>query len=487
MRWLRLRIDSRIGGPRGGLLVIVGGFLVSRILFAGHRISFYDGEFMWQTVDFNLLRTHLAQSIFFLHSQPPLLNLFLGLVLKLTPDQLHAVQILKIIYQMIGFASMAIIYYLMVTFSVPVTVATVLTLLFEFNPGTLMLESWYYTAYPTQLLFLGAAFSLHRFLDRRGQLYGTAFLVCATLPIFLNSSFQPIWFIVVCTFCWLCFEERLRELIPAGVAMLVLLCALVIKNAVLFGVFTTSSWFGMNLARVALPMVSWDDQRRAVAEGKISNFVFIQPFEPLDKYPGEKADATGIPVLDERKKANGVDNFNNILYIDISRHYLHDSIWTLAHHPIDYSHELVRTCGCYFGPHKDQDIRLSSRLGRWNRLCDYVLGTATLEWWPRQQRCVTVSLTLLIGLPLIFIWTAMSLRRATWDPSDITRAFMLMTIAYTSATAVMLEIGENPRFRSVVDPLFLVLLGCLIGNLYRYFGSCRLQNAMAGQEVDVGD
>jgi hypothetical protein len=423
---------------------------------------------MWQIVDFDLLRTHLAQSIFYLHSQPPLLNLFLGLVLKLTPDQAHAHQVLQHSYQLIGLCLMLLTFQLMLDLCVPIGLALVLTLLFEFNPGTLMLENWFYTAYPTQLLFCASAFFLIRYINSASRGYGMAFLACAALPIFFNSSFQPIWFVVVLAFCYLCLRDRIRQMAPIAMAIVGLIALLVVKNAIVFGVYTTSSWFGMNLARVTMPQISWDARVQDTVTGKVSKFATIPPFQPLEIYPIRRVQPTGIAVLDTRRKANGAGNYNNILYIDISRHYLHDALWSLAHHPGGYMREMARTSGCYFGTYKDQESRTSSRLGEWNYLYDLILQPASLSWWPRHYRCGTVSLTLLMGLPAIFVLAVLRLARTeVWNSSDLATASMLITIAYTSAMAVMFEVGENPRFRSVVDPLFLVLFGMVIGDFYR--------------------
>ncbi|HEV7501472.1 MAG TPA: hypothetical protein VGQ33_15765, partial [Vicinamibacteria bacterium] len=66
-------------------------FVVSRALYAFAGVRFNDGplEVYWQYLDPFLLRTRLGESLLYLHSQPPLFNLFLGLALK-TGDE-HAV------------------------------------------------------------------------------------------------------------------------------------------------------------------------------------------------------------------------------------------------------------------------------------------------------------------------------------------------------------------------------------------------------------
>ena len=231
------------------LAVIAGGFVISRMLFA-HNMSFDLSEWMWQIVDIDLLRNHLDQSILYLHSQPPLLNLLLGIALKLTAGTVQAQEFMRCAFQMLGLILLFAMFLLMTDLQIPMAAALILTMLFEFNPGSLMLENRYYNTYPTEVLLALGTFCLFRFLTRGRNLYAVAFLIFAALPVFLNSSFQPIWFIVVCGFVYLLLRGRVREMMPAAAVIFGLIGVLVVKNALLFGTFTTSSWLGMNLARM---------------------------------------------------------------------------------------------------------------------------------------------------------------------------------------------------------------------------------------------
>jgi hypothetical protein len=492
---LKRFIAIRGGGSRwrlAGYLTIAAGFLISRVLFADCGFRFDNGELMWHTLDFALLRTHLTQSIFYLHCQPPLLNLFLGLVLKVTRNRIEAKLVLQSCLGLAGLSLLLIMFQLMVDLGVPMAIALVLTLLFQFNPGTLLLENWFYTPCPTQLLLCAAALSLYRFLNQSNRRYGVAFLACAGIPIFLNSSFQPIWFVVVIALAYFCFRQQiLRLLVPIAV-IAGLIAILLIKNELTFGLLTTSSWFGMNLSRMTTFELPDSKRKEEISAGQLSEFAAILPFSGLNKYPMEAAKPTGIPVLDLQRKANGQFNLNNIIYIDICRHYLADARRTLMRHPEVYFHTIVKAIGCYLGTVKDQDYnwRRTPQVETWNSVYDEIFQPSDAWWWPRDDnRCEMISSTLMIALPAIVLLAFIRLVcTAVWKPVDLTLAFILVTIAYTTATAVMFEIGENPRFRSVVDPLFLILLGILMGDLYRFLGVVgrRLTKAVHARHAEMG-
>ena len=70
-----------------GGIIILAVFIASRLIF-----SFMGGAFIAKPLSFAmqyldpvLLKNDLLQSLFYLHAQPPLFNLMLGLMLKLSP------------------------------------------------------------------------------------------------------------------------------------------------------------------------------------------------------------------------------------------------------------------------------------------------------------------------------------------------------------------------------------------------------------------
>ena len=66
-------------------LAIAGVFAVSRVAARLAGVTFDTSPLtrFWQIADTNLLHHHLLQTLWNLHSQPPLFNLWLGINLKL--------------------------------------------------------------------------------------------------------------------------------------------------------------------------------------------------------------------------------------------------------------------------------------------------------------------------------------------------------------------------------------------------------------------
>ena len=151
-------------------------FIVSRVFFfwAGGRFH-VDLQGYIQFLDLYLLKTRLWESIFYMHIQPPLFNLFLGIILKLFPENYTSV--FQIIYVMIGFSFSQIVFLLMLQLGVKNFIAFILTVLFIINPGTLLYENWLFYPYPTAFTLCAAVFLLCKYRRRESLVNGFLFFM----------------------------------------------------------------------------------------------------------------------------------------------------------------------------------------------------------------------------------------------------------------------------------------------------------------------
>ena len=142
------------------LAVIVAGFVVSRMGYylAGVRFDADPLGRFWQFIDPELLRDRLFESLLYLHAQPPLFNLYLGVVIKLFPE--HASVAFAASYLALGVTLAVTLYLLMAWMGVERLLAAALTLLFVVGPATVLYENWLFYTYPVTVLLCGAAVAL---------------------------------------------------------------------------------------------------------------------------------------------------------------------------------------------------------------------------------------------------------------------------------------------------------------------------------------
>ncbi len=463
---------------RFALLTIVAAFVASRALYYQSGNGFATNLGFWQFLDLPLLQSRLWESLLYLHSQPPLMNLSLGVAAKFFPAFYPLV--LQVLFAAIGLALAIVMFLLMIDLDVPTGLALLITLVFEIGPATLMFENWFYDTYPTTFVLVLAAFCLNRFLRDKRRLYGWAFVCCLALPVLMNSSFQVVWFLGVGAALYLLLRQEMHPLFAPGLAMLAVILAWYAKNLLLFGTLSTSSWFGMNLCTMTTLQFPPADRHQLVAAGKLSAMSLGMPFVRLGSF---SAPLTGVPALDEKTKQNGLSNYNNIAYVQLSRICLHDAVWVLRHRPKAYLHAVAATGQLYLQPASHEPPTLhpnQMKMSGWIALYERGLLAVPVRLggpysdgeihYGNESPDYRVSILLAVAVPLLIGWglaTVISGGKGLPIAARATLLFAVLGILYTGLTGILFNAMENSRFRYVADPLYLLLLAVFISQAMR--------------------
>jgi len=145
-----------------------------------------------------------------------------------------------------------------------------------------------------------------------------------------------------------------------------------------------------------------------------------------------------------------------------------EHIRVLLHYNKAFRHAVALAAAEYFEPaahHLFFDKEREAIL-RWNAVYEWILDPIAIpgrRWSP----------LLAVGIATLFLFAAATVVRA-WSerrmahPADVTMLFILMAMLYLGATGMLLNLGENNRYRFVLDPLFVVLLGLLLSRVWHY-------------------
>ena len=474
--------QARPAERRVALIAIAAAFAISRILALSAGLRFRVPLDFHQFLDTKILSSHLLQSIYYLHYQPPLLNLALGIGAKLFPDSYP--QLFRDIYAAIGLLLSFTLYELLLGIGALPSISLVATLLFEIGPATLLFENLYYDTYPTAALLCFAAYFLNRFLSSGSRIVGVAFVIASGLLVFLNPSFQIWWFVGVWAILCLVAYDRMRTLIPAALSMLALILLLYIKNFLVFGTFATGSWSGLVLSTTTTMQLSVEERQALIRKGELSALA-LQPMFPTVHVP--KSELTGIAALDEEQKltwAGYVPNGNTLAYIRMSRTRAQDAIWVVLHRPAVYARGAWRATKCYLEP-ATADLPFLQRraIERWCLLYETCLNPGGLQVLSLDRRDDLVGLMLdkpatqaastilMIALPACVVFAAVIVLRA-WmtlglnDPRDVTLLFIIVAILYATPLGAIVNYGENNRYRFILDPLYVALFGLLLSKIW---------------------
>jgi hypothetical protein len=453
----------------GPLIVVIAVFAGSRALVyaLGVRFDTTPIDYFQQLVDPELLRTRLVESLFYLHSQPPLFNLLIGVGLKLFPD--HFDTAMHTFYLGLGLVQSLATYVLLVRLGVRRWTSTGVAVALSVTPATLLYENWLFYEYPVATLLIASALALHEFVRRATVWPGAAFFTLLAAVVYLRSIFQVVWLALVVCLIVLVRRDLARTALFGALPLLAVVL-LITKNVVVFGVPTTSSWFGMNFAQVLYSEVPLVERRDLVARGELSRVSSIDPFRPPEDYASVVSipPPRGIPVLDRMEKSSGAPNWNHLLLVSVSRDYFEDSIRLIRLRPRAYPAAILEGGKLYFHPATDSDFIAKNRdqIRGYVKLFDRIVLLRT----GFSQIALMLVLAHVVALLYGLVRTSRIIRRRVEaTPEAVTVAYLWVTLVYVTAVITFTQVSENNRIRFFLDPLVVILLASGFRDLFRRF------------------
>lgn len=461
--------------------VLAAAFVVSRgaAWLAGVRYDATLLDVSLQHLDNRVLEDHLVQSLWYQHTQPPLFNLLIGLVLKLSP--LSPDRTFHVLWLALGVCLVAITYRLLVELRVRRWLALVATVVITCSPTVILYENWLAYEYPLTVALTALPLVGLRWV-RRGQV---RWLVAASLLaagcVLTRALLNPLWFVGVAAVLLVARRPTGRwrpTFVAIGVPALVI-AALMIKNQVLFGSPTFSSWLGWNLQRVTIDELPVETRQRLIDEGTLTPLATYPVFLPTETY----TDVVGpcvrehpdVPALAEPRKGTGRENFNDECYLPVYRESLDNAIAAGRAEPAATARAVIGSLQIWSESSSQYAFVYDNRLkidGADTLYRQLVLLDVPYDppvktnagWWipigtPGGRW--RASLTIIVASTIAAVAGVRALvrvarRRATG--TDAALALIGFTVITVTVVGNLFEIGENNRFRFMVEPVTLVAL-----------------------------
>jgi Tfp pilus assembly protein PilF len=470
---------------RQALFVVGAAFVLSRIVYflLGVRFDTSVLSGAAQYVDVPLLKANLFQSIYYLHSQPPLFNLFLGIVLNLFPN--NSTSVFQIVYLTLGLVLAFALLKTMIRLGVAPARSAVLATLFMISPAVILYENWLYYTYPLAVMICLGMYFLHRFLTRFQLRDGIAFFSLLGGVVLIRSLFHLVWFLLLTALLFLLRRRQRKQILIAAAAPLALVLLLYFKNLAVFGQFSSSSWLGADLSKLATMPVPLAERQSLVHQGKLSQLSLLDPWgtssAAFRPYVPARA-PTHIPALDQEAKDVGNPNYNNLVYIDIGRSYLHDALYLVRHRPQTYLGSVLRAWGTSFLPTSDYAaLRGNAAHIRGLNNLSYLLVSGTLLTMPHYKTYTEGPELAETGFFTIAAFILSVVFGIGWAlgkrPQGLGESALRLTVLvivtvmlYVPLVGNAVDVGENNRFRFMIDPLLLVMIGVVLEHALRKFG-----------------
>ncbi len=278
------------------LWAAIAFLLVVRVVLVAHYgVRFEISDRLWQLLDAEVLRTDPVHSLYFLHAQPPLFNALFALSLQLAggagPFFLRAVYVLSSVVMV------AIFHFFLRRFGYGGIAAAIGATGFGMLPQVLTYENMFHYAHLEATLVLSATFFAATWLSGRRLGAFAGFACCLVALALLRSMYHLVWVAFTLLAIWRIGHSRGaagdRSSVLVLVAVLAVVTALYAKNLREFGVFSPSSWQGLNTVSMTLPVRAGDagafpavadDFRGRVQRGEFSPSAALA-FEASNSWP----------------------------------------------------------------------------------------------------------------------------------------------------------------------------------------------------------
>jgi hypothetical protein len=402
------------------------------------------------------LTSRLAESLFNLHAQPPLLNLLLGLALKMErATGLPPERSLLALQLALGAAAALALYALLVRLGVSPWLRRLVLAVILLDPALYsFVLDFFYPLHELLLLSL-AAVAVQRFLaTRRSGLYAAA-CFCLVALTYTRALFHVAWTLAVLLALALAgSRESRRPVLGALAASALLLLAWPVKNAVRFGVLGFSSWQGYNLSQGLVDRYPpiWD----AFVFGALPSQERAR--EALARSVPERF--RGIPVLAEPAKAPGVPNWNHVAIIPLSRRLESLVLQRLREHPelllakaaTNYRQAVIYAARNPYAA--DLDWRARTPLARF--WLSFYESTVDLYRGDDPQTGPLPGFAWVLP-PALLLVLIQTVRRRKRDPAGAgTAAFLLAAVLWVLAMVLLVDGREGNRIRFSTQPLLYV-------------------------------
>lgn len=421
-----------------------------------------------------LLRERLLESLWYLHIQPPLMNLFVGLVLKVTPA---SAELFQAVFLALGFGLYVSVDALQRRLGVSPRIALATSTVFMASPSFLLWEHILLYTMPCAALLAMATYALLRGLETaRPRALHAFFWLLATL-CGVRTMFHLGYLLLVWGGVGAALRGRRRAVLLAGLLPVLLVVAMYAKNAAVFGQFTVSTFAPKNLWIMTVGNMNGAEKVRWVEEGKLSRLSLINRWESMEAYPAEyQAVPPGfadVPAAAAVHKSTGAVNYNHYGLIAVAQVYGADARYALLHAPWSYAVAVLQSWYRYFIPSHALPVSPQNQatmpwaIAAYNTL---VYGRVPMAWVASfkivQQGGHPPHVFLIIGLPLVWLWGVWrALGRGGVPLSRAQRGvllFMTFNILMVMGLGCALDFLETARYRFMTDGLSVVLLGLLL-------------------------
>jgi len=439
-------------------------------------------DFFWQTLPMDAMQKDLWGSLWNLHAQPPIFNLYGFLVHQVVGPTRHLVG-LHYVQILLGSLMCGMLYPLLKHIMRRPVVAFVAALVISLNPVIFLYEAFILYTLLTAVLVVAALFALMRYCETSKLSRLLLFVLLINALALTRSAYHLVLLIPILVLGGIVARAQWRRFLILSLLICLPTLGWYTKNQVKFGFFGASSWMGSNMWRSVAAEYSKEELRALHSEGVLErDAVKRKYFDP----PSDFVDLGYNKVSDVDVLSR--DDYNNINMVDISKMHLRNAKRLKEHDPQHYHANVAQAYRFLCKPSNEtRPLTINThRIMSHIQVASFLNGrTLASSLNKRFNTRFTSFYMLLIPLPLVvLVIRALVRARLSWSRwMDLIRAnAVIITMAglvfYVTAVSCLFEYGENCRFKFSIEALILMLTVAM-------FFPLRKPDTIAGEATDV--
>ncbi len=451
------------------IIIILIVYLFSRLyLYLILKIEFTSSfkDTLLQYLDVEILKNNLFESLFYLHSQPPLFNLFIGIT-EIIFDG-YSSMIYISVFNIIGCLTAILGFRILEQLDVNQKLAVFFIIVYLLTPATILYENLFFYTHIIIFFLVFSAYHLISFMKNEKLINAFLFFLGLTFAILTTSYFHFLWFVFLLIILIRVKKTLTRLIIKASLLPLSLVIILYGKNFLVFNEFNTSSWFGLNLSRITVHQLDKTTKDQLLKQKLLSPFSSYPPFNWPLKYDSTLQisfkNHSGIAALDQIEKPNGRPNFNNLGYLTVSRAMFKDDLFVFKNFFSVYLEGILKSFIKYFDSPTDYKLITINKykINNYNKFFDsFVYGAG--------KYTSTGKITIVLYPFLILISFFLLFKKNISNPLKIFIIYSLLNILYVMFVGNLFEYGENNRFRFYTEIFYYILIGTILQEIIKYY------------------
>ena len=449
------------------LLIYLAAYLFYRYAMGIH-FDITPTTYFMQFLDVELLKHDLLSSLLYLHSQPPLLNFVMGVCLQIGGN--NADVIAAILFFILGAFAIVVFMQALALVGVRRTLRLGVTTWLCVFPTFILYANWAYASHVEFSMCCFIFSALARLLRERALSFKGGmqlFIPCAVVAL-VRSQWHPVFFVAMAGMILvLCRKWPGKMAFARGTAAALSPVLLLYgKNLIVFGFFGASSWMGMNLAEVTADVLPKSEIQMLQERGEVSPFFPVR-FKPevadAVHHAWEQSDRPVVQLIHPallRKKANGIENYNYLPYVEGSKQDMADSLAVIAHAPMAYVDEVAKRV---------------SMVAQWPSIAfEHRAWLDGLGEWVSRG-----CLLLYVLCPAAVLLLALMRNGYVASNRTLVLVALSLTAAITVSSSAFSFGGESVRMRWGVAPFYMMCLAMVLEQILSSCGSRKRQHRIS--------